>query len=90
MENQQSLEKELTELIIKTARLEDLEPDGIQPEENLFGDGLGLDSIDALEIAIAVSQQYGVELHADNQEQLMRIFATVRSLAAYIGANNGK
>ena len=90
MSDLQNFEKELTELIIRTARLEDTEPEDIQPEEGLFGDGLGLDSIDALEIAIAITEKYGVELHADNQEHLMKIFATVRSLATYIEANNGK
>lgn len=81
---QEKLEKELTRLIIKAVKLEDCKPEDIAPEAPLFADGLGLDSIDALEIAIAISEKYGVELHADNQEHLMQVFATVRSLSDFV------
>ncbi|MBT5890234.1 MAG: hypothetical protein HOH24_01060, partial [Chromatiales bacterium] len=56
----------------------------IEPEDNLFDDGLGLDSIDALEIAVAVSQNYGVHIKAEDEET-KEVFRTLRTLSAFIG-----
>ena len=61
-------EQKLAELIVEVLNLEDVTPDDIEPEDNLFDDGLGLDSIDALEIAVAVSQNYGVHIKAEDED----------------------
>lgn len=76
-------ELELAELIIETVNLEDIRPDGIDPEAPLFSEGLGLDSIDALEIALAVSSRYGFALRSDDPEN-QRIFASLRALAQHV------
>jgi acyl carrier protein len=73
----------LAELIVKVLNLEDIEPGNIVPTAPLFDGGLGLDSIDALEIAVAVAQTYGVHLKAEDEET-KSIFATLRSLASYV------
>jgi acyl carrier protein len=76
------LEADLARLIVTALSLETT-PDRIAPEAPLFGEGLGLDSIDALELALAVSKAYGVQLRSDD-ERNHRIFASLRSLAAHI------
>ena len=81
-------ELQLATLICDVLNLEDVKPDEIQPEQPLFDGGLGLDSIDALEIAVAVAQEYGVQLKAEDEES-KAIFATLRSLAAHIGQEAG-
>lgn len=73
----------LAELIVAAVNLEDVRPSDIDPEAALFGEGLGLDSIDALEIALEISKRYGVQLRADDEEN-RRIFASLRSLAAHV------
>ncbi len=77
-------EQKLAELIVEVLNLEDVTPDDIEPEDNLFDDGLGLDSIDALEIAVAVSQNYGVHIKAEDEET-KEVFRTLRTLSAFIG-----
>lgn len=77
-------ETELAQLIIDAVNLDGISPQDIDPEQPLFGAGLGLDSIDALEIALAVSRQYGFQLRSDDADN-RRIFASLRSLAAHIG-----
>jgi len=77
------LEQELKELIVEALMLEDVEPSEIDSEEPLFVEGLGLDSIDALELAMAIDKKYGVRIKADD-EQNRQIFASVRSLAEYV------
>ncbi|MAZ66991.1 MAG: acyl carrier protein [Kangiellaceae bacterium] len=77
------LENELKQLIIDSLDLEDIEASDIESEEPLFVTGLGLDSIDALELGLAISKQYGVKLEA-NSEETKKTFASVKSLAAYI------
>jgi acyl carrier protein len=77
-------EQKLAELIVEVLNLEDVTADNIEPEDNLFDDGLGLDSIDALEIAVAVSQNYGVHIKAEDEET-KEVFRTLRSLSAFIG-----
>jgi len=79
------LEQELKGLIVGVLELEDVTPDQIQSEAPLFGDGLGLDSIDALELASAISKRYGVVLSADD-EITRSAFASVRALALHIQA----
>lgn len=86
MVEQTDLEQEMAQLLVSALELEDVDAAGIVPAAPLFGhepDSLGLDSIDALEIALAVSQRYGVELRAD-EEQNSRIFATLQSLTDYV------
>ena len=77
-------EAELAGLIVRTLNL-DIAASEIDPEAPLFGDGLGLDSIDVLEIALAISQNYGVQLRSDD-EQNASIFQSLRSLNQHIQA----
>lgn len=77
------LETEIKELIIEALMLEDVKVEGIDSDAPLFVEGLGLDSIDALELAMAVDKRFGVRIRADD-EQNRQIFASVKSLAAYV------
>jgi acyl carrier protein len=77
------LEAEIKKLIVETLMLEDVTPEEIDSIEPLFGDGLGLDSIDALELALALEGRYGVTVQED-AEQNERIFANVRALATFV------
>ncbi|MFN3565685.1 MAG: phosphopantetheine-binding protein [Burkholderiaceae bacterium] len=79
------LEREIAELIVSCTGLEDLRVEDIDPEAPLFGEGLGLDSIDALEIGVALAKRYGVRLAADSQDN-RRHFASVRALARFVAA----
>jgi acyl carrier protein len=74
---------ELAELIVSALNLEGVEPQGIDPDAALFGAGLGLDSIDALELALEMSKRYGVQLKADDEDN-QRIFASLRALSDYV------
>ncbi len=78
-----SEERELAEMIIAALNLEDVSPEDNDPEAPLFGDGLGLDSIDALEIAMEIAKRYGVQIRAEDEEN-RRIFSSLRSLSAHI------
>lgn len=78
------LQRELAELIVQALNL-DIAADQIQPDDPLYGDGLGLDSIDILEIALVVSKQYGLQLRADGDDN-HQVFSSLRSLANYISA----
>ena len=77
------LEQEIKELIVATMSLEDIEAGDIDAEAPLFNEGLGLDSIDALELGLALQKRYGVTLAADSEET-RRHFASVRTLAAFV------
>ena len=77
------VEEELKALIVETLMLEDVTPAEIVSTEPLFLEGLGLDSIDALELAMAVDQRWGVKFD-DGQGDNQRIFGSVRSLAQHI------
>jgi acyl carrier protein len=79
---------EIAELIVAALNL-DLAPGEIEPDAPLFGDGLGLDSIDVLEIALVISKRYGFQLKSDNQDNL-RIFASLRALTAHIASQRTK
>jgi acyl carrier protein len=83
-----AFELEIATLMVSTLSLE-LAPLDIAPEAPLFGDGLGLDSIDALELALEFEQRYGVEIRADDENNV-RIFASLRSLASHIEQNRRK
>ena len=76
-------ELQLAELLVESLNLEGVAPDGIEPEEPLFGAGLGLDSIDALELSLAISKRYGFQLRSDNDEN-RRIFGSLRALSAHV------
>jgi acyl carrier protein len=80
---QTAAEAELARLLVESLNLEGVDPAEIDPEARLFGDGLGLDSIDALELALAISKQYGFQLRSDSDEN-RRIFASLRALSAHI------
>lgn len=77
-----NLEQDLAGLIVDSLRLEVL-PGDINPEGALFGEGLGLDSIDMLEIALAVSKRYGVELRSENRAALASLRALTSHIAQY-------
>jgi acyl carrier protein len=79
----QSLELELKQLIIEALALEDVSPENIESSAALFVEGLGLDSIDALELAMALEERYGVRI-GDDPELNRQIFASVQNLAAYV------
>ena len=80
------LEQEIKELIVATMSLEDIEAGDIDAEAPLFNEGLGLDSIDALELGLALQKRYGVTLAADS-EDTRRHFASVKALAAFVAGN---
>ena len=82
----QALEPEIKELIISTMSLEDVRVDDIDSEAPLFNEGLGLDSIDALELGLALQKRYGLSLTADSQETRQH-FASVRALSTFVAAN---
>ncbi|WP_092948493.1 phosphopantetheine-binding protein [Roseateles sp. YR242] len=82
----QALEKEIKELLISALQLEDLSPDDIDANQSLFVEGLGLDSIDALELGLALQKRYGVSMAADSAET-RRHFASIRALAEFVSAN---
>jgi len=79
----QNLESELKELIVDALMLEDTNAAEIDSDEPLFVEGLGLDSIDALELEMAIDKKYGVRIKADDEAN-REIFSSVKSLAAYV------
>ena len=78
-----SLEDEVKELIIASLQLEDVTPADIDTDAPLFVEGLGLDSIDALELGVAINKRYGIKLSADGDDA-RKHFASVRALATLI------
>jgi acyl carrier protein len=85
----QPLEQELKEVIINVLQLEDIRPEDIDTDAPLFVDGLGLDSIDALELGVALQKRYGIALSADSEET-RRHFSSVRALGALIASHRTK
>ncbi|MDI1258451.1 phosphopantetheine-binding protein [Aquabacterium sp.] len=83
-----ALELELTELIIQSLNLEFTVAE-VDPSGPIYGEGLGLDSIDILEIALVVSKKYGFQLRSDD-ERNVQIFGSLRSLAQHVGAHRTK
>jgi acyl carrier protein len=86
MSLQTAAERELADLLVDSLNLEGVEAGGIDPEAPLFNTGLGLDSIDALELALAISKRYGFQLRSDNDEN-RRIFASLRALSEHVEQN---
>lgn len=78
--------EELKQMLIEGLRLEDIMPDDIAPDAMLFGEGLGLDSIDALEIGVMLDRRYGVKI-SSGDERNTQIFVSLRSLAEFVAAN---
>src|SRR5687768_16628296 len=85
---QSPAERELAELIVTAVNLESVVPGEIEPDAPLFGAGLGLDSIDALELALEISKRYGFQLRSDDENNV-RIFSSLRSLAGHIAQHRG-
>ena len=83
MTEQTAAERELAELIVSNLNLEGVKPEQIQPDAPLFGGELGLDSIDALELSLAISKRYGFQLRSDNPDN-RRIFSSLRALSDHI------
>lgn len=83
-----ALMADIAALIVTSLNLE-IDSSEIRPDAPLFGEGLGLDSIDILEVALVVSKQYGFQLRADNDDNI-RIFSSLRSLAGHIAAHRTK
>lgn len=83
------LEQEVKEMIIDVLQLEDISTDDIDNDAPLFVEGLGLDSIDALELGVALQKRYGISLSAES-EDTRRHFASVRALATLIENNRKK
>ncbi len=79
------LEHELKELVVSALSLEDITPEEIDSDEQLFVSGLGLDSIDGLELGMAIRKKYGIRPQG-TKEEIRAIFATISSLARYIAA----
>ena len=85
----EQLHAELKKLIIDALFLEDISVDDIETDAPLFGEGLGLDSIDALELGLAIKKQYNVVINADDTK-IREHFASVANLAKYISENKGQ
>src|ERR1700683_3368352 len=82
------LQREIATLLVRALNLE-VGPNDIDPEAPLYGEGLGLDSIDILEVALIVSKQYGIQLRADAEEN-GEIFRSLRHFAKYVAAQRLK
>ena len=82
---QTDLQREVATLLVEALNL-DVAPETIDPEAPLYGEGLGLDSIDILEVALVVSQRYGFQLRSDDEDNV-RIFKSLASLAEHVAAN---
>jgi acyl carrier protein len=87
MQTQTEFETEVANLIVDALNLEDVQAHEIDPEAPLFDEGLALDSIDALELALAIMQRYSVELKSDDAD-IRKVFGSLRNLSAYIAAKN--
>ncbi len=83
-----TLMSEVAALIVEALNLE-VQPQDVQPDEPLYGDGLGLDSIDMLEISLVISKRYGFQLRSDN-EQIEQIFSSLRALSTHIASQRTK
>jgi acyl carrier protein len=81
----EQLINELKELIIEGLHLEDVKPDDIELDTPLFGDGLGLDSIDALEISVLLDRKYGVKI-SSGDDRNPEIYASLQALADFVAA----
>lgn len=84
MTTNEALEREVKEFIISTLKLEDITPEDIGAEAQLFGGGLGLDSVDALELGVALHKTYGIKIDSKSPESRAHL-SSVRSLSALVG-----
>lgn len=82
-----NLELEIKNLVINTLNLEEMSPDDIDANAPLFGEGLGLDSIDALELGLAIKKKYGITLSSENEE-IRQHFYSITTLANFISSHN--
>ncbi len=89
MPDPDTLEHELKQLIVDALKLEDVSPEEIDSDAPLVGEGLGLDSIDILELAMAVQKKFGVRAQTDDAEN-QKIYASVKNLAAFIVEQRAK
>lgn len=89
MHTPDTIEADIKTLIVDALALEDIEPPEIETDAPLFVDGLGLDSIDALELAVVLEENYGVKID-DDPERNQRIFGSVRDLAEFVRQNRAK
>ncbi|HEY4957507.1 MAG TPA: phosphopantetheine-binding protein [Caldimonas sp.] len=80
-----ALQSEIAALLVEALNL-DIAPESIDPDAPLYGEGLGLDSIDILEVALVVSQRYGFQLRSDDEGNV-RIFKSLASLTEHIAAH---
>jgi len=85
LENNPTLQLEIAELIVQTLNLDAIASE-IDPEAPLYGDGLGLDSIDILEVALMLSKRYGLQLKTDNKDNHL-IFSSLCNLADYVATH---
>ena len=83
------IENELKTMIVQTLMLKDVQPEEIDVDKPLFADGLGLDSIDALELAVEIGRRYKVQIKSDD-ERNREIFRSVRTLAAFIAEEKAR
>jgi acyl carrier protein len=86
---QTDTERDVAEMIVVSLNLENVKPAEIDPSEPLFGAGLGLDSIDALELALEISKRYGFQIRSDDEDN-RRIFASLGALSAHIDKNRAR
>ncbi|MBQ4439144.1 acyl carrier protein [bacterium] len=82
----EELKNEIKKVIISSLELEDVKPEDIVDSEPLFGEGLGLDSIDALELGVALKRKFGIKFSSENSEN-RKHFASVNALAEYIASS---
>lgn len=83
----EELKKEIKELMIKELAIEDITADEIKDDEPILGEGLGLDSIDALELGVAIQKKYGVKLKGRSDEEIRTYFSSVNALTDFIDNN---
>jgi acyl carrier protein len=83
----EDLKAQLKGLIVETLRMEEIRPEEIKDEEPLFGEGLGLDSVDALELVVAIEKKYGIEI--EDEEVGRTAFASISALAGFIRSKRG-
>lgn len=86
MSDASDFEREFARVIVESLDLEDVDPEKIDPEAPLFREGLGLDSIDALELALAISKKYGFKLQSDDRNNT-DIFKSLRTLSRHVEQN---